>query len=74
MTTYVILEQVEPANDEVRRGPTWVEHGKAEGASDRAAISTFLKGDNGEDGTFVAVPERSFKPVVVAIESRVAFK
>lgn len=56
MTSYVILTQ---------SGGMWAERGEAEASSARRAIAA----TDPDEGVYVAVPKRSWKPLTVKVET-----
>ena len=70
MTTYIVFSREGKYGDpETER---WAWRGEAEGASAIAAIRAALN-DKNEEGEFVAVPKRSFRPVKVQVETALKF-
>ncbi len=75
-TVYVVLEQREANTPEEaserRANYYWVEVERRSARSSQEAIRSYAKsngiGDKG--GTFFAVPERSWRPVKVAVETQ----
>jgi hypothetical protein len=63
--TYVVLEL---SKDDVR--DFYLEVERVEAHSARSAISKHLSANGGTDGTFVAVPERSWHPLKVKTEQK----
>lgn len=67
MTSYTVLKRdtrQEPHDD------TWVVVGSADATSSQAALRRVLALNNGgADGTYVAIPDRSFQPVTVKVET-----
>ena len=72
VTEYVVLQLV-PPTDSPDRGEVWRELGTAKGVNATQAIGK-LAGDE-PDGTYVAVPARSWRPVkpTVKVERRVSW-
>lgn len=71
MTEYNILKAAHPTtNGEVSEEWTWVATRPA--PSSRAAIGGYL-GNSNDEGTFVAIPARSWKPVTVTVETTLKF-
>lgn len=67
MTDYLILKSVE--------GGTWEVVGSTEARSARSAIRSRVDGKaETQEGTYVAVPSRSWQPVKVAVETKTALK
>lgn len=67
MTTYVILKQ----SDQPGAGYSWNEHGDpVEASSARRALSS----RGVDEGTYVAVPARSWKPLTVTVEQTTRVK
>lgn len=56
MTEYVVFEN----NGD---GQGWTEYGRAKASGTRAAIRAALNGDKAHNGSYVAVPTRSWQPV-----------
>ncbi len=52
----------------------WVEQTTVDARSNTEAIRKFLGGASEPDGTYVAVPARSWKPVVVKVETSTKLK
>ena len=65
MTLYVILS---------RSGEGWMEEGTQEARSARAALSAHLNGVLAAEAQYVAVPERSWKPMKVSVETKQSLK
>lgn len=59
MTKYIILQQDEQSS------LVWLEVGETTASSPARALRTY---DLEHEGTFVAVPARSWKPLVVKVE------
>lgn len=83
MTEYLVLQST-PAHPvlAVEKGETvtsfnedlgWRAVGKVEARSSESAIRQLLDGKEAE-GSFVAVPARSWKPVTVKVETKTALK
>lgn len=72
-TDYMVLQQAEPDDDAYSDRSVWVELGTAKGSNANQAIGK-LAGDE-PDGTFVAVPARSWRPVkpTVKVETKVSW-
>lgn len=66
-TRYVVLEH----NDEKQ---SWSEVAVVSARSALAALRDAVAGDGSVDGTFVAVPSRSWNPVAVRAEKTVTLK
>ena len=71
MTDYLILRSVQ--------GGTWEVIGSMEARSARSAIRERIDGagqssEHAGEGTYVAVPSRSWQPVKVAVETKTALK
>jgi len=62
MTLYLILREGGMKGE-------WLERVSVEARSARSAVAEYLKTDPGE-GTFVATPARSFKPMKVEVETQ----
>lgn len=67
-TEYVVLGLIEHED-----GDGWFEHARVEERSAQAAVRSALDGIQ-EDGTYVAVPARSWKPVTVKVETKTALR
>lgn len=65
LTPYTIF-----VNEGSPERPQWVEAGTAEGLSDVKAIQSFVAANELSEGTFVAIPTRSFRPRKVAVENK----
>ncbi len=48
----------------------WIKVGSYTAASAKAAISAHVKANDAKAGTFVAVPERSWKPLTLLVETQ----
>lgn len=76
LTEYVVLEYHEPKRDEetghVQTGGTSRAYTKAGTYEARSASDAIRK--HGKPGTFVAVPSRSFQPVLVKAETVTTLK
>jgi hypothetical protein len=70
VTHYVILRQQEGTNN------IWAQTTAIEARSARSAIAKALEGDENpySDGTFIAVPIRSWRPVTVKVETKTALR
>lgn len=65
VTDYVVLSSAD--------GTMFEDVGEASGSSANAAIRSFLSGKPEVDATFVAVPARSWKPVLVKTQVGLKF-
>ncbi len=65
MTEYIIL-RLEELPDGVAEPGVWKEYGGATASSPTRALHSF--GDTIRDGTYVAMPRRSWKPLTVALK------
>ena len=52
----------------------WILVGSYVAASAKAAVSAHVKDKDAKAGTFVAVPERSWKPLTLAVETETKVK
>ena len=68
MTDYMILQRT--LYEDVEQ---WRYRGHEEARSGPSAIRAYLNGSE-EDGEFVAVPARSWKPVTVKVETKTALR
>lgn len=71
MTRYIVFRRDGAFGDPVTESWAWI--GEADGRSARAAIIAALN-DKNEEGEFVAVPKRSFRPVSVKVETKTALR
>jgi hypothetical protein len=74
MTQYIVFARIEdPTNDHPNE---WSQFTAIHARSARSAISKALEGDDNtyKEGTFVAVPARSWRPVQVKVETKTALK
>lgn len=67
MTEYIILKQFAHPDDQDK----WQAYGTAEAQTAKGAIR---KAVEGEPGTYVAVPDRSFRPIPVEVETKTSVK
>jgi hypothetical protein len=76
VTQYTVFEKAAGAVTGEKGGGHWIECGEQQATSAKGAISAYLANqDQGYDGgTFAAVPSRSFQPVTVQEQTRIAFK
>lgn len=70
-TTYIILE-IGTTSSETPR--LWKERGQVQAISAVAAIRKHVEPDAGLEGTFVAIPARSWQPVKVSTETKTSVK
>lgn len=70
MTQYILFAKQGDTENE------WTQFTAIIARSARSAIAKALEGDQNsyKDGTFVAVPVRSWKPVTVKVETKTALK
>ena len=66
MTEYLLLEQTKDGD--------WHVGHKYEASSARAAVRAALSGANGSEGTFVAIPARSWQPLTATKETKLTLK
>lgn len=67
MTEYLIFEKTKDG--------FWSETGKSVASSSaRAAVRSALSGANGSEGTFVAIPARSWQPLTATKETKLTLK
>ncbi len=52
----------------------WIAAGSYTAASAKAAVSTHVKEKDAKAGTFVAVPQRSWRPLTLAVETETKVK
>jgi hypothetical protein len=64
-TEYVVLKKTQTTADEPKR---WGEVKTVTARSAVEAIRAAIPAQSGQEGTFIAVPARSFKPVTVKVE------
>jgi hypothetical protein len=67
MTKYLVLRLSKAATD------AWVPLGVVEASSAKAAIRSYLDASKDGSGEFVAVPDRSWQPVKVQVETALKF-
>ena len=67
MTAYLVFQKT--------TDDAWAQVGpdRVEASTSRAAITAALKNRDAE-GSFVAIPERSFRPVTVKVETKTALR
>lgn len=67
LTPYTVFQNTAAADAPAKQ---WVEVGTAEGLSDVKAIQAFVANQGINEGEFVAIPTRSFRPRKVAVENK----
>jgi hypothetical protein len=65
-TRYVVLYVADPKGAE----EAWVKGGVFDARSPQKAIDLYLDSTKAEEGTFIAVPARSWEPITVKTETR----
>ncbi len=68
MTEYIILRQLQEEVAAEGGPPAWREHGRANASSPERALRSL--GDGVVDGTYVAIPKRSWKPLPVQLGTK----
>lgn len=71
MTRYIVFRRVGDYGDPETE--SWGYVGEADGRSARDAVKAALN-DRNEEGEFVAVPKRSFRPLTVKMETTTALR
>lgn len=74
MTLYTVFEKAAGAVPGEKGGGHWIERGEEQATSAKAAISAYLSEQGTDGGTYAAVPSRSFRPVTVQKQTKLAFK
>lgn len=76
MTQYIVLWRSHEQTTDPMLSPEWREITAIMARSARSAISQVVQAEGGSynEGTFLAIPARSFRPVTVKVETKTAIK